>query len=362
MFPSELVLKTPVDSLAIRDILNSDCDGNLPKVVNKRIEEDVSSSSESEYEREQVPDDQTFVETNHDSCEDCEEFEFDNTGARINKSYKDPYKKFAEGVDVCVSGDCVCSPPSSSSSPSTPSAPSFSFSSIPPNLPDVSPSKETSSPSSSSSSSIFSKFSNVFSCCQVGPPEEDIELIRHLSQKLLNPPLVIGDDFKIVPNVPLVSESQVAPENNLIKNDVAMEETIVPPATRKLKSRKIKRDDEIQEAEVCKRSVICDDDEDSDEKRRTNLKRKRVDENNKPKRESIEFGPCATFPYKSQKVVSSKASTKSVLSNSKVIAKHLAKSIPKPPNSLPVGLIAISEIYSELIEVISLLTTKLTRQ
>jgi hypothetical protein len=185
----------------------------------------------------------------------------------------------------------------------------------------------------------------------VGPPEEDIELIRHLSHKLLNPPLVIGDDFKIVPSVPLASESQVAPISDLNKDDVAMEETIVPSATSKLKSRKIKRDDDkIQEAEVCKRSVICDDDEDSDEKRRTNLKRKRVDEISKPKRESIEFGPCATFPYKSWKVVSSKASTKSVLSNSKVIAKHLAKSIPKPPNSLPLGLIAISEIYSELIE------------
>jgi hypothetical protein len=41
---------------------------------------------------------------------------------------------------------------------------------------------------------------------------------------------------------------------------------------------------------------------------------------------------------------------KSILSNSKVIAKHLAKSIPKPPNSLPVVSVAISKLYSELIE------------
>jgi hypothetical protein len=33
-----------------------------------------------------------------------------------------------------------------------------------------------------------------------------------------------------------------------------------------------------------------------------------------------------------------------------VIAKHLAKSILKPPNSLLVGFIAISKAYSELIE------------
>jgi hypothetical protein len=69
-----------------------------------------------------------------------------------------------------------------------------------------------------------------------------------------------------------------------------------------LKARKVKRDDnddEFQETEVSKRSVICDDDEESDEKRKINLKRKRVDENNKPKRVSIEFVPCASPPYKS---------------------------------------------------------------
>jgi hypothetical protein len=133
MFPSELVLKTPVESLAFHGLFDSDWDKHLPKVVNHKNEEDVSLSSESEYERDQVPDDQAFDEPNHDPCEDCEEFEFDKTGARVDKSYKDPYKKFAEGVDVCVSDNCVCSPPSSSSSLSFPSSSSFSFSSIPPN-------------------------------------------------------------------------------------------------------------------------------------------------------------------------------------------------------------------------------------
>jgi hypothetical protein len=78
----------------------------------------------------------------------------------------------------------------------------------------------------------------------VGPPEEDIELIRHLSQKWLNPPLVIGDDLKVVPNTSLISETQMTPENKLNEVDIAMKETIVPPAIRKLKSRKVKRDDD----------------------------------------------------------------------------------------------------------------------
>jgi hypothetical protein len=335
--PSELILKTPVESVAIPELLNSGWDDHLPKVVNLRVEEDVSSLSESEYERDQVPDNQTFDEPNHDPCEDDEEFKFDKTGARVDKSFKDPYKKFVEGVDVCVSDDCVCSPHSSFSPPSPPSIPSFSFSDIPPNLPYSSPFKKTSS--SSSSSSVLSKFSNVFSCCQVGPPKKDIDLLCRFSQKVLNPPLVIGDDFKIVPNSSLASETQVSSENNLPKNKIVMDEMSASPSKKSLKSRKVKRDDEALEAEIFKRSVICDGDEDSDEKRRTNLKR-----------ESIEFGPCSSFPYKSRKVFSSKTSTKSVLSNSKVIAKHLAKSIPKPPNSLPVGFIAISKVFSELIE------------
>jgi hypothetical protein len=272
---------------------------------------DVNSNSQSEYERDQILD-----EPNHDPCEDYEEFEFDKTGARIGKSQRDPYKKFVEGVDVCVSDDCVCSPPSSSSSPSPPSpSPSSSSpsssSSIPPNLPVVSPSKKTSSSSSSSSSSIILKFSNVFSCCQVGPPEEDIELIRHLSQKWLNPPLVIGDDFKVVPKTSLVSETQVIseiletqviPENKLVRDEVVMDEIPAFPSVKKHKSRKMKRDNiEVQEAKVFKRSVTCDDDEDSGEMRKSNLKRKRVIENNKPKRESIDFGPVLPSLSKAEK-------------------------------------------------------------
>jgi hypothetical protein len=35
---------------------------------------------------------------------------------RSDKSYEDLHKKFVEGVDVCVSDDCVCSSPSTSSS------------------------------------------------------------------------------------------------------------------------------------------------------------------------------------------------------------------------------------------------------
>jgi hypothetical protein len=89
MFPSELVLKTPVSS-AFHSLSHSDLDKHLPKVVNHKEEEDVSSSSE--YERDQIPD-----EPDHDPCEDCEDFEFDKAGAKIGKSYRDPYKKFAEG-------------------------------------------------------------------------------------------------------------------------------------------------------------------------------------------------------------------------------------------------------------------------
>jgi hypothetical protein len=84
MFPSKLILKTPVDSLAFHSLFNSDWDKHLSKVVNHKNEEDVSSLSESEYERDQVPGDQALVEPNHDPCEDCEEFEFDKTGARID--------------------------------------------------------------------------------------------------------------------------------------------------------------------------------------------------------------------------------------------------------------------------------------
>jgi hypothetical protein len=115
-----------------------------------------------------------------------------------------------------------------------------------------------------------------------------VELLRHFSRRLLDPPLVINNN----------------------KNSGNMGETVVPPDLKKLRARKVKRDDneDAREAEVCKRSVICDNDKESDEKRKINLKRKRVDENNKPKRVSVEFGPCVSPPYKSRKVFSSECS------------------------------------------------------
>jgi hypothetical protein len=145
---------------------------------------------------------------------------------------------------MCVSDDCVCSPHLSSSSPSPSTVPSFSFSSpssppyIPPNLtstPSQSPSKKfsPSSGSSSSTSSVLSKFSNVFSCCQVGPPEEDVELFRHLSYSLITPPVNLVKE-----NKGNVSE---------LDNNIDMNESIIPFDSKKLKSRKVKRDDSENE-------------------------------------------------------------------------------------------------------------------
>jgi hypothetical protein len=112
----------------------------------------------------------------------------------------------------------------------------------------------------------------------VGPPDEDVELLRHLSHSLLVPPVNLVEEVK-------------ANDGEMVSN-VNMGETIVPSDSKKLKSRKVKRDDnenEFLETETCKRSVICDDDEESDEKKKKrNLKRKRF---NEPRRESIDFGP-----------------------------------------------------------------------
>jgi hypothetical protein len=46
IFPSELDLKIPVDSLVYHTLFDPDWDKHLPKVVNHKKEEDVSSSSE----------------------------------------------------------------------------------------------------------------------------------------------------------------------------------------------------------------------------------------------------------------------------------------------------------------------------
>jgi hypothetical protein len=73
----------------------------------------------------------------------------------------------------------------------------------------------------------------------------------------------------------------------------------------------------------------------------------------KRKRECIDFGPCANPPFKSRKTYSSKASTKhtkSILDRSKILSKNLAKPVPKPPYSLPLGVAVVSNGLSELIE------------
>jgi hypothetical protein len=137
----------------------------------------------------------------------------------------------------------------------------------------------------------------------VGPPEEDIEFLRHFSRKILNPSLVGANENKVV-----LKEN----EENLNKND-----PIVPSDPERLKARKSKRndnDDMLLETEICKRSVVYDDDEESDEKKKKlNIKRKRVDESVKPKRVLVDFGPCVCPPYKARKVLTSKAPSKSLL-------------------------------------------------
>jgi hypothetical protein len=145
------------------------------------------SSTESEKEEEEISD-----EPNHDPCEDHA-------------------RKFVRRGDVCVSVDCVCSSPSStqasfsfsppvpSSSPSPPTSSSASASST---MVHISPSKA--STASVSSPSFLLKFSNVFSCCMVSPPEKDVDILRRLSQKLLNPPLVIDNNNKIVSSMYLL--------------------------------------------------------------------------------------------------------------------------------------------------------------
>jgi hypothetical protein len=63
----------------------------------------------------------------------------------------------------------------------------------------------------------------------VGPPDEDIELLRHLSHKFLNPPVNVMNENK--------------PNEKENENKMNMEEMVVPSNVNKLKSRKVKRDD-----------------------------------------------------------------------------------------------------------------------
>jgi hypothetical protein len=105
----------------------------------------------------------------------------------------------------------------------------------------------------------------------VGPPDEDVELLRHLSYKFLKPSI-----------------------DSLAENKKDLNDPIVPSEPKILKIRKVKRDDNdelSQDPEVCKRSVVYDDDEESDKKKKkVSLKRKRVEENVKSKRVLVDFG------------------------------------------------------------------------
>jgi hypothetical protein len=172
----------------------------------------------------------------------------------------------------------------------------------------------------------------------VGPPEEDEDILRRLSQKLLNPPLVIDDNFKAVTSkVPLDTPLRNAKVET-------MDDVPDSPSIKRSKSKRVEKVADQKEIGSVKSSVPCDDDEDSNEEKKSNLKRKR---------DCIDFSPCAQSPFKSRKTYSSRASTKltkSILAKSKILAKNLAKSVPKPPYSLPFGVAVISNGLSELIE------------
>jgi hypothetical protein len=253
------------------ELLVPNWDKHLSKVIKRNEEEDETASSYSESEVEEFP-----AEPYHDPCED---FEFDETRARTNKfPYEDHVKKFVKRGDVCVSVDCVCpsspAPISQESFSFTPPSPSSSSSttSIASVFP-TSPSKA--STASVSSPSFLSKFSNVFSCCMVGPPKEDIDLIRRLSKRLENPPMSLSMDINnkefIVNNhsdTPLKDTNRV----EFIKEEDATNESPDTPSSKRIKSRKVKRDDNDQEIETCKKSVLCDDDEESDKEKKVNLK------------------------------------------------------------------------------------------
>jgi hypothetical protein len=301
IIPSNLIIKStklPVDFTLLHSFIQNDIDfkllspdwaKHLPMVLQKK-EEDDSSSKKSENEEEEISD-----ALNHDPCED---FEFDETGARVNKfPYEDHARKFVKRGDVCVSVDYVCpSPPATQQSFSfSPSSPcSSSTASAIPSMVHTLPSK--SSTASVSSSSFLSKFSNVFSCCMVGPPEEDVDIIHRLSQKFLNHPLVIDDNNQIVsPNVPSVITLKDANKSYPIKKVEIRDDVPDSPSVKRSKSRRVEKVVNQGEVEFFKKSVLCDDDEDCDEEKRGNLKRKR---------ECVGFGPCANPPFKSRKTYS----------------------------------------------------------
>jgi hypothetical protein len=193
-----------------------------------------------------------------------------------------------------LSVDCVCpSPPATqeSFSFSPPSPSSSSTSSAISTMIHTSPSKT--STASVSSSSFLSKFSNVFSCCILSPPEEDVDILRRLSRKFFNPPLVIDDNNKIISSN-ISSDIGLKDENKVdfIRKFEIMNEVPDSLSIKRGKSKRVEKVTDQEEIESFKRCVLCDDDEDSNEEKKINLKRKRVVENYGIKRECIDFGPC----------------------------------------------------------------------
>jgi hypothetical protein len=191
----------------------------------------------------------------------------------------------------------------------------------------------------------------------VGSPEEDIDFIRRLSKKLENPPVSLSmdiDNKEFMLNNSSGSPSKVVNRIIVNKKEDTMDEVPSTPSNRKSKPLKVKKDDDVNEEEIIyKRSVLYDDDEDNSEEKKVNLKRTGVDGNYIMKREFIEFVPTANPSFKSRKTFASKVlvePVKSILSKSKILAKNLAKSVPKPPNSLPLCIAVISNGLNELIE------------
>jgi hypothetical protein len=92
----------------------------------------------------------------------------------------------------------------------------------------------------------------------------------------LNPPLVIDDNNKIISsNVP--SEVNVKDENKVdfIRKVETMDDVPDSPSIKRSKSKRFEKGTNREEIESFKRSVLCDDDEDSNEEKKDNLKRKR---------------------------------------------------------------------------------------
>jgi hypothetical protein len=107
IIPSDLIIKPfkpPVDFTLLHSCIENDIDfklldpnwdKHLLKVIRRKEEEYETVSSDSESEVEEFP-----AEPNHDLCED---FELDETGARINKfPYEDhwPEMRTASGLPV----------------------------------------------------------------------------------------------------------------------------------------------------------------------------------------------------------------------------------------------------------------------